>query len=80
MQRLIDDGDVLVNQRQLKPSYKLRAQDEIEVDGVQVPRIFLSAHSGQGVPALRAELAVRSGSVRPAMTLEADAELHDAAP
>jgi len=60
--------------------HPLHLQDEIEVEGVQVPRIFLSAHTGQGVPALRAELALRSGSVGPAMTLEADAELHDAAP
>jgi len=58
----------------------LHLQDEIEVDGVQVPRIFVSAHSGQGVPALRAELALRSGSASAvAMTLDADAELHDAA-
>lgn len=32
LQRLIDDGDVLVNQHTIKPSYKLRAQDEIEVE------------------------------------------------
>jgi GTP-binding protein HflX len=58
----------------------LHLQDEIEVDGVQVPRIFVSAHSGQGLPALRAELALRSGSANAAaMTLDADAELHDAA-
>jgi len=58
----------------------LHLQDEIEVDGVQVPRIFVSAHTGQGVPALRAELASRSGSASAAaMTLDADAELHDAA-
>ena len=58
--------------------HPLHLQDEIEVEGVQVPRIFLSAHTGQGVPALRAELSLSSGSVGPAMTLEADAELHDA--
>jgi GTP-binding protein HflX len=58
----------------------LHLQDEIEVDGVQVPRIFLSAHSGRGVPELRAELALRSGAVSPPMTLAVDAELHDAAP
>ncbi|WP_213953988.1 MULTISPECIES: GTPase HflX [unclassified Variovorax] len=58
----------------------LHLQDEIEVDGVQVPRIFVSAHSGQGLPVLRAELALRSGSASAAaMTLDADAELHDAA-
>ena len=60
--------------------HPLQLQDQIEVDGVQVPRIFLSAHSGQGLPALRTELALRSGSVGAGMTLAADAELHDAAP
>lgn len=58
----------------------LQLQDEIEVDGVQVPRIFLSAHSGQGVPALRAELALRSGAVSAPMSLGAGAELHDETP
>ena len=58
----------------------LHLQDEIEIDGTQVPRVFLSAHSGRGVPELRAALALRSGAVSAAMTLEADAELHDAAP
>ncbi|HYO91331.1 MAG TPA: pseudouridine synthase, partial [Pyrinomonadaceae bacterium] len=32
LQRLIEDGDVLVNGRTSKPSYKLRASDEIEVE------------------------------------------------
>jgi GTP-binding protein HflX len=53
--------------------------DEIDIDGVQVPRIFLSAHTGEGVPALRTELAQRSRWVAEAMTPEADTELHDAA-
>jgi GTP-binding protein HflX len=57
----------------------LHLRDEIELDGVQVPRIFLSAHTGEGVPALRAELAQRSQSMTEAMTPEYDAELHDAA-
>ncbi|VTU32492.1 GTP-binding protein HflX [Variovorax sp. PBL-H6] len=50
--------------------------DEIEVDGVQVPRMFLSAHTGEGVAALRAELGRRAPSVSGAMTPESDAELH----
>ncbi|QNK73391.1 GTPase HflX [Variovorax sp. PAMC28562] len=54
--------------------------DEMEIEGVRIPRIFLSAHTGEGLPALRAELALRSGSVSDAaMTLASDAELHDAA-
>src|SRR6267143_2086869 len=32
LQRLIDDGDVLVNRRTVKPSHKLKAKDEIEVE------------------------------------------------
>src|SRR5215218_8441055 len=32
LQKLIDDGDVLVNGKQVKSSYKLRAGDEIEVE------------------------------------------------
>ena len=55
----------------------LHLQDEIEVDGLQVPRIFVSAHSGAGLPALRSELARRSGSVVDGMPLDAGAELHD---
>jgi GTP-binding protein HflX len=56
----------------------LQMQDEMDVDGVQVPRLFVSAHSGAGLPALRSELARRSGSVPAGMSLEAGAELHDA--
>jgi GTP-binding protein HflX len=57
----------------------LHLQDEIDVDGVQVPRIFLSAHTGEGVPALRAELAQRSRLSAEGMSPEASPELHDAA-
>ncbi|NDZ11804.1 GTPase HflX [Variovorax sp. WS11] len=57
----------------------LALADEIELDGAQVSRIFLSAHTGEGVPALRAELARRAPSVSGAMTPEPDTELHDAA-
>ncbi|HEX7996995.1 MAG TPA: RluA family pseudouridine synthase [Pyrinomonadaceae bacterium] len=32
LQRLIEDGDVLVNSRTVKSSYKLRANDELEVE------------------------------------------------
>ena len=58
----------------------LHLVDEMAIEGVRIPRIFLSAHTGEGLPALRAELALRSGSVSDvAMTLASDAELHDAA-
>jgi GTP-binding protein HflX len=59
--------------------HPLHLRDEFDIDGVQVPRVFLSAHTGEGVPALRAELAQRSQSMAEAMTPEYDAELHDAA-
>lgn len=59
--------------------HPLHLQDEMEIDGVQVRRIFLSARTGEGLPLLRAELARRSGSVDGTMTPEADTELHGAA-
>jgi len=57
----------------------LNLRDEMDIDGVQVSRIFLSAHSAEGLPALRAELALRSQSVTEEMPLEGGAELHEAA-
>lgn len=32
LQRIIEDGDVLVNDKQAKPSYKIRENDEIEIE------------------------------------------------
>ena len=37
----------------------VRTQDTLEIDGVAVPRLYLSAHTGEGLPALRALLAQR---------------------
>lgn len=37
LQRLIENEDVLVNEKAVKPSYKVREGDEIEVDLVEVP-------------------------------------------
>lgn len=37
LQRLIDDGDVLVNDRKVKPSYKIRVADVIEVELTELP-------------------------------------------
>ena len=37
LQRLIEEGDVLVNRRVSKPSYKLRANDEIEAELTTLP-------------------------------------------
>ncbi len=56
----------------------LHLQDDMDIDGVQVPRIFLSARSGEGLPLLRAALARLSGSIADTMTPGGDAELHGA--
>jgi GTP-binding protein HflX len=40
-----------------KSRWPLQMQDEFEVDGQPVPRIFISAHTGEGMPALRQKLA-----------------------
>ncbi len=53
----------------------LQLADEIEVDGAPVSRIFLSARSGEGIPALRAELARRSRPEGADMPLEDGTEL-----
>lgn len=37
LQRLVESGDVLVNQKEAKASYKLREGDEIDVDLTEVP-------------------------------------------
>ena len=37
LQRLIEDGDVLVNEKEVKPSYKLREGDEIDLDLTEEP-------------------------------------------
>jgi 23S rRNA pseudouridine1911/1915/1917 synthase len=37
LQRLIDDGDVLVNEKTVKPSYKLQKNDELDIDLVEAP-------------------------------------------
>ncbi|CAN5827549.1 RluA family pseudouridine synthase [soil metagenome] len=37
LQRLIDDGDISVNQTQAKSSYKLRADDVIEIELTELP-------------------------------------------
>lgn len=43
LQRLIDDGDVLVNRRTAKPSYKLHTNDEIEVELISAPTATFTA-------------------------------------
>ena len=57
----------------------LRREDEFEVDGVKLTRLFLSARTGEGLPALRAELSRRAAAAMGTMSLEGAAPLHDAA-
>ncbi len=43
----------------LDPSQRpLQASDLFELDGVQVPRVFVSGATGEGLPALRQQLAL----------------------
>jgi 23S rRNA pseudouridine1911/1915/1917 synthase len=37
IQRAIEDGDILVNERAVKPSYRLRAGDQVEIDLPEPP-------------------------------------------
>ncbi|MGR4871706.1 GTPase HflX [Variovorax sp. LARHSF232] len=63
----------------LQPEQRpLRLADSIEVDGAQVERIFLSARSGEGLPALREELSQRAQADNEAMPLADAAPLHGA--
>lgn len=39
LQKLIDDGDVSVNEKPAKSSYKIRANDEIEVELTELPTV-----------------------------------------
>ena len=57
----------------------LRLTDSLEVDGTQVERIFLSARTGEGVPALRSELSQRALANAEPMPLADAAPLHGAA-
>ncbi len=45
LQRLIENGDVLVNEKSVKPSYKLREGDEIDVDLVEAPTAVFEAEN-----------------------------------
>jgi GTP-binding protein HflX len=59
----------------------LQLEDTFDLEGVQMPRIFLSAKSGEGLPALRQELArIVSGGVLPAMGGEQFPEGREAGP
>ncbi|MFP5264609.1 MAG: RluA family pseudouridine synthase [Blastocatellia bacterium] len=42
IRRAIEDGDVLVNDRPAKPSYRLRAGDEVEIDLPEPPPVELA--------------------------------------
>jgi GTP-binding protein HflX len=63
----------------LEPGQRpVRLADTIEVDGAQVERIFLSARSGEGLPALREELSQRAVANAQSMPLADAAPLRGA--
>jgi GTP-binding protein HflX len=54
----------------------LKLADEMELDGQAVPRLFVSAHTGEGLPALREALAQRAEAA--AITPWSQSELQSA--
>jgi GTP-binding protein HflX len=53
--------------------YPLLMQDQYELDGEPVPRVFLSARSGEGLPLLRSALAdIVKAALPPAELAEPD--------
>ncbi len=64
----------------LEPSQRPRqASDLFELDGAPVGRVFVSSHTGDGLPVLRRELAARAARPIAPDTPETRPELHDAA-
>jgi GTP-binding protein HflX len=61
--------------------HPLQLEDSYDLDGVPTPRVFLSAKSGEGLPALRQQLAnIVSGSVRSGVDGDNFSETPEAAP
>lgn len=64
-----------------KARWPLQLQDVFEVDSQPVPRIFLSAQSGEGLPALRLKLAELAMAKIPAAEVQGQSpEWHEDAP
>jgi GTP-binding protein HflX len=65
-----------------KDRWPLQLQDMFELDGLQIPRLFLSAQDGQGIEALRQVLAAKITELTPAHAALGDHSLenHEAAP
>ena len=65
-----------------KDRWPLQLQDLFELDGLQIPRLFLSAQDGQGTEALRQVLAAKITELTPAPAALGDHSLenHEAAP
>lgn len=63
----------------LEPGQRpLQAEDLFELDGVAVPRLFVSARTGDGLPALRRRLALEAAQPRASTKpLRADPPLHE---
>ena len=59
----------------------LQMEDSFDLDGVQTPRLFLSAMNGEGVPALREHLArMASAEVKPPQFDDYFPDAHEDAP
>ena len=65
-----------------KDRWPLQLQDMFDIDGLQTPRFFLSARSGQGIPDLRTLLATKISDLTPPLLNDANDSLenHEAAP
>jgi GTP-binding protein HflX len=63
----------------LEPSQQPRLRsDSMEVEGAQVPRLFVSSRTGEGLAELRHELAARATQAAQRTSLQPSPELHDA--
>jgi ribosomal 50S subunit-recycling heat shock protein len=64
LQRLIENGDVLVNQNGVKASYKLRESDEIDVDLTEAPVAKFEAENIRSILFLKTNISLSSTSPR----------------
>ena len=56
LQRLIDGGDVLVNGREARSSYKVRESDEIEVELTEIPTTRFEPETSRSISFLRTNI------------------------
>jgi GTP-binding protein HflX len=53
----------------------LHLEDMFEIDGIQTPRVFTSARTGTGLPALRSQIAAKMAQLTPLASVDATADL-----